>query len=80
VKTVISGLNFGSTKQVIRRGKSKYKKKKIVSWTDTSIDLRVKAYNKRLPGTSKTKDLWFKVGPAGGKVKSYKVPLTIAKP
>ena len=55
-------------------------KKRIVSWTDTRIEFRVKAYNKRLPGTSKTKKVWFRIGPAGSKIKSNRVPLTITKP
>jgi hypothetical protein len=76
----ITGRNFGDTKKVIRWGSSKYKKKKVVSWTDSSIDFKIKAYNKWLPGTSKTKDLWFKVGPAGSKIKSNRMPLTITKP
>jgi len=76
----ISGRNFGPTKKVIRWGGSKYKKKKIVSWTDTSIDFKIKAYNRWLPGTLKTKDVWFKVDVDGTKIKSNRVPLTIIKP
>jgi len=76
----ITGRNFGDTKQVIRWGRGKYKKKRVVSWADTRIEFKAKAHNSWPSGKTKTKDLWFKVGQAGSKVKSNRMPLTVTKP
>jgi hypothetical protein len=77
---VITGRNFGDTKGVLKVGKRRYKRKRILLWGDTRIAFRVMGYRNWLPGTTRTKNVMIKVGPVGERINSNKMPLTIIKP
>ena len=76
----IRGRNFGSTKGVIKVGAKRYKKHRIISWSDTMIVFRIMPYKKWISGTSHTRIVTVKGATVNSSIRSNRVPLTINKP
>jgi len=78
----ITGRGFGSTRGLVLIGTLTYKPgdPRISSWSNTRVVFKLPAYKAWPPGTSHTKNIKVKAGPAGNRVTSNVMPLTITKP